>query len=367
MDERLKSLLLLNSVGASDAASWKRFVASRSPAEVWLAPYEQIKKLGIREETHSRLLSNSNSGWAEREYEACLNSGIKIIACMDKNYPQNLNCLASPPLLLYWRGNTEAPPENGVSVVGTRRASPYGRKISEAIGAKCAELGVGLISGGALGIDGFAHAACCRVGGATYAIFGTGIDQYYPSSHRELFEEIPEKGALISEYPLGAKGEPWRFPRRNRIVAALGRKIVVVEAPLKSGAMITARQALEIGRELWAVPGRIDEEIAAGCNSLIYDGANPLISLEVFFDLVYGQSALFEDGGTAFKTVADWKKLSEQERLIINELRFRGERTVDNIASEVKMSAAEVMKIIAVLSAGNLIYSSGPGRFSAKI
>lgn len=366
MDESLKALLLLNNSGYSNAAAWKKFVASHLPSELWSLPYEQLSELRISKPAHIRLTHGYNAAWAEREYDECSKKGISLITCMDKAYPTELNDLAEPPVLLYWHGAAKGLPAVNVSVIGTRKASNYGKKTAQTIGERCAELDIGLVSGGAGGIDGFAHAGSCRNGGATYVVMGTGIDQCYPSSHSRLFEEIRAKGALISEYPLHTRGEPWRFPRRNRIVAALGKKTVVVEAPKKSGAMITARCALEMGREVWAVPGRIDEEIAAGVNMLIYDGAYPFIGMDVFFSSFSGQGSLFAIGASLEKTQEIVENLSENEKLIIKKLKLHGERTVDNISLEVKMSAAEVMKIMVILSAKGLIYLSGPGRFSAK-
>lgn len=367
MDEILKALLLLNSVGASNASLWKRFTAACAPSELWTEPYERVKELGITEAAHAKIIGNYNSAWAEREYEGCVKKGIRIIACGMDCYPAALNDLSDPPLLLYWHGAAPELPCENISVIGTRRATSYGRKIAGAIGRQCAELGIGLISGGASGIDGAAHVGACENGGRTFAVMGTGIDRYYPSSNRALFDEIREKGALISEYPLGVNGEPWRFPRRNRIVAALSARTVIVEAPQKSGAMITARQALELGREIWAVPGHIDEEMAGGCNRLIYDGAHPFIDIETFFCSGLGQLRLFDDpSAPSNKPPAAKVILSENEERIMGELKRNGEKTVDNISLGVKMSAAEVMKIITILSAKGLVYSSGPGRFSAK-
>lgn len=366
MDESLKALLLLNSAGAGNAAGWRRFLRSRPPAALWQEHYEQIRDLGISEAAHNKIMANFKAAWAEREYESCLNKGIRVITCAEANYPQALNDLSDPPLLLYWHGAAETLPPGGVSVIGTRKATAYGRKIAKIIGEMCAEKGLGVISGGASGIDGAAHAGACERGGTTCAVFGTGVDRYYPSSHAALFDSIRQRGALISEYPLGANGEPWRFPRRNRIVAALSSRLIVVEAPKKSGAMITARLALELGREVWAVPGRIDEEISGGSNRLIYDGAFPFVDMETFFSVERGQASLFGAPEAAAPAPRP-EKLTESELLIMDELRRQGEKTVDNISLAVKMSAADVMRIVAILSAKGLIYSSGPGRFSAKI
>lgn len=331
MDESLKALLLLNSAGAGNAAGWRKFLRSRPPSALWQENYEQIRGLGISETAHSKIMANFNSAWAEREYESCLNKGIRIIACTGANYPRALNDLSDPPLLLYWHGVAEALPPGGVSVIGTRKASAYGRKTAKMIGAMCAERGLSVISGGASGIDGAAHTGSCEGGGPTFAVFGTGVDRYYPVSNGALFDEISEKGALISEYPLGANGEPWHFPRRNRIVAALSSRVIVVEAPKKSGAMITARHALELGREVWAVPGRIDEEISWGSNRLIYDGAFPFVDMETFFSVGRGQASLFSGSVTVAEPVSKPEKLTENESLIMDELRRQGEKTVSTI------------------------------------
>lgn len=369
MDESLKALLLLNSTGAGNADRWRQFIRLCPPSALWEQPYEQIKDLGITEAAHAKIIAKFNSAWAEREYESCLNKGVSVINCTDSEYPQALNDLSDSPLLLYWHGAVQRLPDSNISVIGTRRATAYGKKIARILGGACAERGYGIISGGASGIDGAAHSGACETGGPTFAVFGTGVDRYYPSSNRDLFDEIRQKGALISEYPLGTNGEPWRFPRRNRIVAALSSRIIVVEAPLKSGAMITARQALELDREVWAVPGRIDDDVAGGVNRLIYDGAHPFIDMETFFSVGQGQTLLFDEVRPAAVPVAKPEKLTltENESLIINELKRQGEITVDSISSAVNMSACDVMKTVAILSARGLIYSSGPGRFSSRI
>ena len=365
MDDALKALLLLNCVGVSNAARWKKFAANHESRSVWKESYQEIKVLGVSEAAHGKIRSRFNAAWAESEYNACIKKGVKIITCMDKEYPGVLYDLEDPPLLLYWHGAADRLPAESISVVGTRRASAYGRKTAWDLGAKCAEMKIGLVSGGASGVDGSAHAGVCGGNGTTFAVLGTGIDKVYPSSNEKLFENIRECGALITEYPLGTNGEPWRFPRRNRIVAAISGKTVVIEAPEKSGAMITARMALELGREVWAVPGRIDEVSASGSNRLIFDGACPLICLETFFGSIGGQTLLFESSRLEEQRKI-MENLSGSERRIMDALRLNGERTVDNLSIEVKMSAAEVMKIIAVLSAKDLAYSAGPGRFSAK-
>lgn len=338
------------------------------PNALWQGGASFAKEIGLTENAAAKIQERANAGWPEKEYENCRKLGVRVLTCEDTDYPRELFELPDAPLLLYCLGNIEKlfAKDERIAVVGTRRASPYGRRIAESVGERCAAHGLPLVSGGASGIDGCAHAGCCRSGGITAAVFGTGVDVVFPASNKQLFERILEKGALLSEYPLGTKGEPWRFPRRNRIVAALSKKIIVAEAPEKSGAMITAKLALELGREVWAVPGRIDEDVASGTNRLIYDGVFPLISMDIFFGTLYGQRTIFPEEKSGKNMEMAMPELSADERCIYDLLRLKGERTVDNLAVDVKMSAADLLKIMALLSAKGIIVSSGPGRYSAK-
>lgn len=194
----------------------------------------------------------------------------------DSEYPQALVELAHPPASLYAIGDAtilDAAPNRLVAIVGTRDASPYGVRVTTALAEAFAEAGIGVVSGLARGIDAAAHRATLRAGGRTVAVMGTGVDVPYPVGHRGLHAEIGAKGLVISENGPGARAIPGCFPRRNRIIAALARVTIVVEAPYKSGAINTATQALDAGRIVAAVPGPIDSSRSAGANLLLRDGA----------------------------------------------------------------------------------------------
>jgi len=356
MDEALKALMLLNSVFADVRALDVMKSRGIDMKDLWNASAEGIAGVVLTQNAVSRLRQNEASGWAEREYERCLSLGTDIVAYGGKRYPKQLCDLKDAPLILYWRGKARSLPAASAAAVGTRGATPYGKRVARSIGEECARCGIGLVSGGALGIDAYAHMGSCSAGGPTFAVFGNGVNIAFPRQNRDLFCEICEHGALISEFPLDTQGEAWHFPRRNRIVAALAERLIVVEAPVKSGAMITARIALDLGREVWAVLGHIDEETAGGSNRLIYDGAYPYISADVFF----GSSH-------AVKHAVDTEDLAPDEAAVFALLRASGGRTVDNIAQEAKMSPADILKTVAVLSAKGIVYCSGPGRFSAKV
>jgi DNA processing protein len=364
----LRSLLLLNKCVCYDARMWERFEATGLPPEAFIEDAPSVwDRLDVTERNKSIMAGALSSGWLDRELEAAERLGAGVVTCADDDYPAALANTANAPLLLYVRGNM--PPEGArtIAVVGTRRSGSYGSGIAREMGRRTAAAGWNLISGGARGIDGASHAGCVEAGGVTAAVLGTGVDVVYPSEHGELFERIMERGALISEYPLGAKGEAWHFPRRNRIIAGLASKVVVVEAPDRSGAMITASLAADEGREVWAVPGRIDDRRCAGSNRLIFDGAMPLVSLDMFFEARsrYADGAVF-GGVEASSERPETPDLSPCEKKLLSILTIHGGSTIDNLADEAKMSAAEVFKIVSVMSARGLVYMSGPGRYSAN-
>jgi DNA processing protein len=196
-------------------------------------------------------------------------------------YPPLLAELYDPPARLYLRGG---PPEQlertAVAIVGARSCSAYGAQVARDLGRELAAAGVAVVSGLARGIDGEAHRGALAAGGLTIAVLGCGIDRDYPRSHAELARRIGESGVIVSEYAPGIEPAPWRFPARNRIIAGLSLATVVVEARMRSGALISADFALELGRDVFAVPGEITAALSAGSNDLLRQGAAPLLSAD---------------------------------------------------------------------------------------
>lgn len=360
MDESLEILLSLNASGAFDASLLGRLEREGLPLQALLEEGEGLwKRWGFSEKVCVKLKGLFQRGWAKQEEERCRSLGIEILSFLDPAYPESLRNLQDPPLVLYKWG--VAPLAGKVTaVVGTRRCSVYGKEVSFSFGMACAREGWVVVSGGAVGIDAAAHAGCLKGRGKTWAVLGTGVDRVFPAANESLFSRIREEGALLSEYPLGSPGKPWHFPKRNRIIAGLSQAVVVVEAPFKSGAMVTARLALEAGREVWAVPGRINEEVCAGSNRLLFDGAYPLVDFADYLGSgSSGQRFLFEESGEGEVPIEG------EEKTVLALLRERGDRTVDNLVVEGRMSAAMIMKALSLLSAKGLVYASGPGRWSA--
>ena len=197
-----------------------------------------------------------------------------------RRFPPLLAQLHDPPAQLYVRGDSEALMQPAVAVVGARSCSPYGAQVARELAGALSRAGALVVSGLARGIDGEAHRGALEAGGTTVAVLGCGIDRDYPRSHADLARKIRASGAVVSEYPPGVEPAPWRFPARNRIIAGLCLATVVVEARERSGALITADFALELGRDVFAVPGEITAALSAGTNDLLRQGAAPMLSAE---------------------------------------------------------------------------------------
>jgi len=206
--------------------------------------------------------------------------GLTLVVETDADYPGPLRDLSEPPAVLWRMGALDALREPIVAMVGTRRATPYGHRMAREIAGALARAGATIVSGMALGIDAAAHRAALDAGGRTVAVLGTGADVAYPRAHVALHREIGAGGLVLSELAPGARSHPGSFPMRNRIIAALARMTIVVEAPVRSGALITANKALELGRDVAMVPGPIDSPQSRGTNELLRDGAHPITSVE---------------------------------------------------------------------------------------
>lgn len=207
--------------------------------------------------------------------------GVKVLVRTDADYPAALGDDPEAPAVLFTQGDPAALDRPAVAVVGTRRCTHAGREIAHWVGQAVAERGGAVVSGLALGIDGAAHRGALRVGGgAVVGVVGSGLDIPYPRRHRVLWSEVRDQGVLLSEAPLGARPAGWRFPARNRIIAALAAVVVVVESHDRGGSLVTARLAVERQREVLVVPGSIRSPASAGTNALLRDGATPLVDLD---------------------------------------------------------------------------------------
>jgi DNA processing protein len=249
-----------------------RWLGSREPAE------DLARAVGVPETQMARALALAGrpeevAAAAGHERAAAERLGARLILSTEPDYPEALRQLPLPPPVLAVRGELPSGPP-AVAVVGSRKADPYGKEVAELFSRALAEAGVTVVSGFARGVDAAAHrGAMAAPGGRTVAVLGCGLEIDYPSGHATLGKEIAARGALVSEFPCGAGPRSWHFPVRNRVIAALAAGTLVVQAAPRSGSLVTARHSLDLGREVWAVPGRIFDERSLGPNALIRDGA----------------------------------------------------------------------------------------------
>jgi len=241
--------------------------------DAWKAPEGELKQAGLDSRSIDALVTLRPRIFLDAEMERLHRHKVKALACEDLCYPAKLKEIYDYPPVLYVRGNLPVQDEPCLAVVGTRRPTIYGRQVTEEIVADLARSKIAIVSGLARGIDSVAHRAALDTGGKTIAVFASGLDIVYPGENAKLAQSIMEHGALVSEYPLGVRPKAENFPLRNRIMSGLSLGVLVVEAGERSGALITAHQAVEQNREVFAVPGSIISLASKGTNRLIQEGA----------------------------------------------------------------------------------------------
>ena len=283
--------------------------------------------------------------------------GGRYIHCWQPEYPKMLSKIYDPPVGLYLRGrgNFEA---EFMAVVGTRQPTPYGREQTRHLSHELISVGLGIASGFARGIDTVAHTAAMEVGGPTVAVLGCGVDVVYPAENRKLYAALLEKGLALSEYPPGTNPDGHHFPQRNRIISGLSLGVLVVEAGLGSGALITAVHALDLDRQVFAVPGRIDNKKSTGCHQLINRGAKLVGRVE---------DILSELGAPYSAAPCDQldliRDLPEPERGILEYL-SREPVPVDQIAQELDRDIAELLTILLFMEMNGLVIQTAGKQFS---
>jgi len=290
VEDRARDLLLLDSLPGVGPARVSRLVrAFGGAASALEAPYASFAKIAGRKAALARS-DRALSDRIDRALDRADELGITVLTWSAPGYPGDLLHLADPPPVLFLRGRIDLLARTpAVTVVGSRRVTTRGREIARDLGRALARPGAVVVSGLALGTDGEAHRGALDVEGDTIAVLGTGADVPYPRTHARLFQELVERGLVVSEFVPGTGAAPYHFPRRNRLLAALGcTAVVVVEAGARSGSLITVDHALDLGRDVWAVPGPIDGPACAGSNALLADGARPLVSIEGFVSDVVG-------------------------------------------------------------------------------
>src|SRR6202795_378173 len=266
------ALALTPGLGARNAGNLLREFGS--PEAIFNASLTELEAQRLPAAVAQALHTRQPLSAAAKELAQAQAAGVRLLTWDDPEYPRRLREIYDPPPLLYVRGNVELLGKHLISIVGSRRPTPYGNQMAERLARDLAARGLGITSGLARGIDSCAHrGALSATGGATIGVLGCGIDVVYPKENKKIFAEMEERGAIISEFPIGTFPAPQNFPIRNRIIAGMALGVVVVEGAQYSGSLITARLAMEFGREVFGVPGHVTQPSSFGPNQLIKQGA----------------------------------------------------------------------------------------------
>ncbi len=251
-----------------------------SPEGVFRASLTGIESCNVPAPAAQAIFKKQMFWRAEKELDALRRVGGKLVNWKDPEYPQSLLQIYDPPVILYVRGDAEILNSPSLSIVGTRRPTVYGTQMAERMGRDLASRGLTIVSGLARGIDAIAHQGATAVDGRAIGVLGTGIDVCYPKENKKLYEKVLERGAIISEFPTGSHPAPENFPVRNRIIAGMPLGVIIVEGKQYSGSLITARLAMEFGREVFGVPGNVTQEVSFAPNLLIKQGAKLVTNAE---------------------------------------------------------------------------------------
>jgi len=323
----------------------------------WDAPSVQLAMAGLERRSIAALQRLRQQTTPAAAMERLERLGIRPLMLLDQDYPLALRQIADPPPVLFVRGALSAADEPAVALVGTRRATAYGRAVADRLARDLAMAGVTVVSGLARGIDTAAHAASLEAGGRTLAVLGNGLDQVYPPQNTPLARKIVSTGggALISEFGPGVPPDAVNFPRRNRIIAGLARVTVIVEAGERSGATITADFALEQGREVMVVPGSIFSPLSSGCHTLLKQGASPVTCAQDILDVLGVAAAAGAGGGVARRLPV----LGPLEHDVWDALAY-DPRHVDELARALGRPAGEVAASLVVLELEGMARPVGP-------
>ncbi len=312
MDNKsLSAWLRFSRISLTAGPARKLLTAFGSPEAVLDASPDLLESFDIRDIV-SRVAAAkaADIDWDLRTVEKL---DIDLVPFTDERYPTKLAEIKDPPALLFVRGDITRCEGDALAVVGSRRHTHYGRKITAEVAGGAAKAGIIIVSGGAAGIDTAAHEAALGAGGVTVSVLGCGIDIAYPTTNARLYDKIAETGAVISEYPIGFQATNWTFPQRNRIISGLSDGVLVIGAPANSGALITADYARKQGREVFAVPGNVDDPRNAGSLRLIKEGARVVMSAEDVCGFFAKEAA-----PEAVKEI----DLTEEERAVFNIIDF---------------------------------------------
>jgi len=342
-----------------------------SPEEVFRASLTELEACHLPSAPARAIQSKSAHKDAEAELARVRKLECRLLNWDEPEYPKLLLEIYDPPPLLYVRGDASVLNRHSISMVGTRRPTPYGNQVAERLGHDLAARGLTIVSGMARGIDSLAHQGACRaVPGSAVGVLGTGVDVVYPKENKKLFAEVEKRGALISEFPLGTHPAPENFPVRNRVVAGISLGVVIVQGAQYSGSLITARLAMEFGREVYGVPGNVTADVSFAPNQLIKQGAKLVTSWEDVIEELPTQirAELFPVAETTGDERASLliDALSPAEKRIFGLLGTDEAIHVDELMEKAELNSSEVLAALCEMEMKGIVRQM-PGKQFLKI
>lgn len=326
-----------------------------SVARVLAASNSELRQVqGVGSKTAAEIINARSTIDVAAELQACRDAGIDLLPEQDPRYPSLLREIPDPPGLLFVHGELQQQDSLAIAIVGTRHATQYGMRQAERLATGLARAGITVVSGLARGIDTAAHQASLAASGRTIAVLGSGLLNLYPPENHELATEIARCGAVISESPCHTPPLSGLFPQRNRVITGLSLGVIVVEAPLRSGALVSAQHAMEQGREVFAVPGRVDHRTSRGCHRLIRDGAKLVESVEdVLEELGPLATATPSRDGRLLRSPAELQ-LNVQEQAVLTVIQD-SPTSIDEVVQRSGLPVNRVLATISVLEMRKLV------------
>src|ERR1700687_3484402 len=347
LEASLSWLALMMTPGIAGGLSARLLREFGSPEGVFRASLTALEACNLPAPAAQAIYKKQTFWRAEKEVDAIRRIGCRGGDCTEPGFPQSLLQIYDPPVLLYVRGDASILNAPSLSIVGTRRPTVYGSQLAERMGRDLAKRGLAIISGLARGVDAIAHMGTTSVGGRAIGVLGTGIDVCYPKENKKLFEKVLEHGAIISVLPTGSHPAPENFPVRNRIIAGMPLGVVIVEGKQYSGSLITARLAMEFGREVFGVPGNVSQEMSFAPNQLIKQGAKLVTSAEdVIEELptpIRATLVQAEAVESAQRNLLAADGLSPIEKRIYELLSAEESRHIDDIVETTGLNSSEVL------------------------
>jgi DNA processing protein len=329
-----------------------------SPENIFRAGLKDLLAVrGLGKQTAENIKNFRLWGFVEKQLALLERKGIRVVAYQDEGYPRVLREIEGAPIVLYMKGGYQPDDRYGIAVVGSRKHTQYGEAVAQRISGELASAGFTIISGMARGIDTLSHSAALAAGGRTIAVLGCGLDVHYPAENRGLMQKIATAGCAISEFPLGTMPNRENFPRRNRLISGLSLGVLVVEATLKSGSLITANYALEQNKEVFAVPGNITSSNSEGTNRLIRQGAK----------VVTGTTDIIEELAPLLRGFIRMQHrqtaaISAEEEKICSALSSEA-RHIDLVSRETELPVSKVLDLLLSLELKGVVRQSSGKRF----